>query len=540
MTLPATEKKPPADKPAPVSPEKHFRFMLRARNTLLWVVTNEERRAERAIAGAASKEGYPVRYWDCATGAKGIEGEKITIPEPPTNPHSVFEHIRKRDGGAVWIMRDLPYLLDNDPILTRALKSLARDLQDEFEQKQFSTVVVLSPVAEVPPSLRGAAIVIDWPLPTREEVGRILDDVTAAAKAKLNGEREKVIDSAAGLAADDIAGAFAFSIVQHGRVDPGEVAAAKKTIIDRDRLLTWYDPDPLGLDAIGGLDLLKGYVAERRHAFSAEARAFKLPPPKGILLMGPSGTGKSLTAKCIATVLDCPLLRLDLGAVLGGIVGQSQGNIRRALKTAEAVMKCVLWIDELEKALAGATGYAGDGGVAADQLATLLTWMQETTLPIFVVGTCNDPLKLQPELISRFDEAFFVDLPMPLERAEILSKTLVRFGRQPQRFDLLAVSERTHGFSGRELYKLVTAALFRAFAAKRELKLEDLLEVATVTVPVGTSASTTVDALREWAKGRARAASTPETDLAAARAAGKGFGRVLAIPTAAMEEETAR
>lgn len=515
------------------TPEKTFRTLLKARTSVIWVTTGEERRAERAIAAAAVHEAYDVRFWDCATGCKGLEGEKIDCSTdiPAQNPHAVFEGIRKREKRILWIMRDLPDLLAGDVVATRALKSIARDLQEEMDASKFQTVVILCPTEDVPLTLRGSVTVMDWPLPSREEISTIIDQVIAAAPPqveRVNGNRESIIDAAAGLAADDIANAFALSIVRQKRIDPVAVSTAKKAIIDRTRLLGWIDPDPRGLAGIGGLDLLKVWFDERRAAFSPEARAYGLHPVRGVLLIGPSGTGKSLAAKCVAAALGLPLLRLDLGAMKGSLMGQSEGNIRAALKTAEAIMRCVLWSDELEKSIAGTRGPSGDSGVAADQLGTLLTWRQECDLPIFWVATCNDPMALPPELISRFDETFFVDLPTTREREEIFAVELRRVNRNPDRFDLGAIAKITPGFSGREIWKLVGAAMFTAFSAKRELHTEDLLAARWKTVPVSESAKAAVEAQRAWANGRARPASNPEVSAPASPTAA-GLGRAIEL-----------
>jgi hypothetical protein len=489
-----------------------FRILLRARNSLIWVVTGEERRAERMLANAAATDGWAVRFWDCATGAYDLE--RNPIPLNDLSPHAVFGKIRDREKAAVWILRDLhPWLADFT--VERALKSLARDLQDEHDQSKIQAIVVLSPSPEIPLGLRSSTMVLDWPLPDRKAITRLVERVAENNEVQLAVEdKEKLIDAAAGLAASDIEGALARSLVEFQRFEPGMVATEKKRIIDRERVLTWYPPDPRGMSAIGGLDNLKRWLARRRLAFSQEARDYGLPTPRGILLVGPPGCGKSASAKAIPTAWGgMPLLRLDLGATKGSLVGQSEGNIRRALKIAEAVAPAVLWLDEIEKAMAGATGYSGDSGVSADQLGAVLTWLQERQGDVFVVATANDVRALPPELSrkGRFDEVFFIDLPTPTERTEILATALVRFGRDPGLFNLASIGTATEGYSGAEVAELVPTAMFQAFADDgRPLRDEDLVAAAAATVPMATSAKARIDELREWAKGRAVRASDVE------------------------------
>jgi SpoVK/Ycf46/Vps4 family AAA+-type ATPase len=269
------------------------------------------------------------------------------------------------------------------------------------------------------------------------------------------------------------------------------------------------------------LDLLKGWLSARKQAFSPRARAFGLPAPKGALLIGPPGTGKSLVAKCIASAWGMPLLRLDMGALKSKWVGESEANIRKALQVAEAVSPCVLWLDEIEKALGGSTSPQGDGGVAADALGAVLSWMQERVGSVFVIATANDVRALPPELMrkGRFDEVFFLDLPTAVERSAILASSLRQFDRAPDA-QIDSVARATAGFTGAELSALVPDALFVAFAEnERAITSADLLEAAKNVVPQSKSASEKLEVLRTWAKGRARPASTPE---AAERSGGRG------------------
>jgi hypothetical protein len=499
--------------------------LLRARNTLLWVVTREETRVERSLAEAAASAKYAIRYWDCAYGLTDAEGKTVANVQ---DPNAILDRIRDSKDRGVFVLRDLHKWFD--PIVLRKVRSLARSLQ-AAPTNEARTIVILTPSSEVPPELAGHAIVIDWPLPDRAEVAKILDDTVAAlpeeirAKAAVNGKREAAIDAAVGLSAEEIANTFARSLVLSRTIDPVLVANEKKRVITREKVLTWYDPDPRGLDAVGGNDLLKVWLKQRQKGFSARARAYGLEAPKGVFLVGLPGCGKSLVAKAVATAYGTPLLRLDLGALQSKYVGDSQANIRKALATAEAVAPCVLWVDEIEKALAGSTGQQGDGGVSADALGTLLSWQQERKGSVFLVATANDVRALPPELLrkGRFDEVFWVDLPTKKERAEILKVSLVQAaarstvgpteaGVVPTAIDVEAVASVTEGFAGAEVAALVNDASFAAFAdGERALTTEDLLAAAKVIVPLGTTAKDKIEELRAWAVGRARPASTPET-----------------------------
>lgn len=491
--------------------------LLRARNTLLWIVTREEVRAERSIMEAAASASYPTQFWDCARGVTDAKGQPLDANY--TDPSQALARLRNLGGRYILVMRDLHKWLD--PVVLRTLRSLARDLQN-VGPKEARAIVVLSPSAEIPPELADHATVIDFPLPTREEIARLLDNAVSAlppevaANAAPNGTRDAAIDAAVGLTAAEAENCYARSLIMTRRIDPALVAAEKKRVIAREKVLTWYDPDPRGLEAVGGLDLLKEWLTERKAGFSQKAREFGLPPPKGAMLVGPPGTGKSLTAKCIATAWKMPLLRLDMGALRSKYVGESEQNIRKALQVAETVSPCILWLDEIEKALAGSTGSQGDGGVAADALGAVLSWMQERAGAVFVIATANDVTALPPELLrkGRFDELWFVDLPTRRERGAIVCAAMGQYGRSVSGWDpsgIDRIADVTEGFTGAEIAALVPDALYKAFAdGERDVTSTDLVEAARAVVPLSKTATEKIEAVRKWAEGRARRASNPE------------------------------
>lgn len=502
-----------------MNPTEEIASLLKARCTLLWVVTPEEGRAERVLIEAAASARYGLFLWDCAGGLQRADGE--TLDASLADPRAMLREIAGATDRAVYVLRDLHRWLD--PVVLRTLRSLARTLQTESPAR---SVIVLSPSNEIPPELAAHAVVVPFPLPDRSEIGEILDRLVEALPDEIrdcavNGERERAIDAAVGLTAEEAGNCYARSLVTSKRVDPALVSAEKKRVIARERVLTWYDPDPRGLDAIGGLDGLKAWLRQRRLAFSQAARAYGLPAPKGVLLVGPPGCGKSLTAKAVATAWGMPLLRLDLGALRSKYVGESEGNIRKALAVAETVAPAVLWIDEIEKALAGSTGAQGDGGVSADALGAVLSWMQDRAGSVFVVATANDVTALPPELLrkGRFDELFYVDLPTRIERAAILATALRQHGREPSEMkEIGALLDRMEGWSGAEIAALVPEGLFAAFAdGARPLAAADLATAATTTVPLSETARDKIAAVRDWAKGRARPASIRSEEVSAKR-----------------------
>jgi len=266
----------------------------------------------------------------------------------------------------------------------------------------------------------------------------------------------------------------------------------------------------VGLDDVGGLDLLKEWLQRRAGAFSKSARDYGLPVPKGLLIVGIPGTGKSLTAKATAGAFDLPLLRLDMGRVFGGIVGQSEANLRAVIQTAEAIAPCVLWIDEIEKGMSGSkSSGSSDGGTSARVFGSFLSWMQEKDKPVFVVATANDVSQLPPEFIrkGRFDEMFFVDLPDARERARIWDIVIERHGRKPVDFDTVVLARACEQFTGAEIEAVFIDAMHEAFAEGREPGPKDIVEAITGTTPLANLMDGQIASLRHWAKGRAREAA---------------------------------
>jgi SpoVK/Ycf46/Vps4 family AAA+-type ATPase len=464
--------------------------------------------------------------------------ERIGNPDPGDTLAAIRERAMVTSGGerGVWIMRDLPpWLIGPGGMTTcRQVRNLAR-LLPGVPRDSAQALIVLSTEATVPPELAGHATVIEWPLPDRAEIAAILDAAINALPDEIkeaaapNGTREQAIDAAVGLSGEEAAACYARSLVQLRRIDPATVAKEKQRVIARERVLEWYDPIPGGMDAVGGLDGLKTWLVSRRLAYSKAARDYGLPAPRGALFVGISGCGKSLMAKAVATSWGVPLLRVDLGALKSKYVGESEGNLRKALRVIEAIGRCVVWVDEIEKALGGATDGGADGGVSKDALGAILSWMQERTSEAFIIATANDVSNLPPELLrkGRFDEIWWVDLPTHEERMEILEAALRAHGRGSLEFNFEAVADACNGYTGSEIAALVPDALYAAFAdGAREITTADLLDAAKTVAPLSKTAAEKIDRLRAWAVGRARPATTT---AAAEQATRETRGRVIDI-----------
>jgi hypothetical protein len=501
--------------------------LLRARNPLLWIVTREEERVERLLFEACAAASYIAQTWDVGQGLCNMQGEplKSNLEDPGDMIGDLYRIVASPEKFGkpernVTIMRDLPVWISGPQAAAtqRRLRNFARKAPSA-ERDRAQAIIILSPSGDVPAELSNHATVIEWPMPDREEIASILDasvrglpeDLQAAAMP--NGTRDAAIDAAVGLTGEEAAACFARSIVQSRKVDPQLVAKEKKRVIARERVLEWFDPLPGGLDAVGGLENLKGWLATRAQAYSPAARAYGLPSPKGAFLVGIPGCGKSLTAKAMATAWGVPLLKVDLGALKSKFVGESEQNLRKAFKVIEAIGRCVVWFDEIEKSLQGATSGSSDGGVSSDALGAVLGWMQERQGDAFVIATANDISALPPELLrkGRFDEIWFVDLPNNVERVQVLKAALKASGRSPDGISLSAVAAECVRFTGSEIAAIVPDALYRSFAdGERPLETEDLIQAAKTVVRLSDTAEKKIGELRAWAVGKARNASAAE------------------------------
>ncbi|RYD91755.1 MAG: AAA family ATPase, partial [Sphingobacteriales bacterium] len=406
----------------------------------------------------------------------------------------------------VVLLRDLQLHLDqSDPMLVRRIKDILR-----IAKANGHALILLGCRLKLPPELDHEITHVDFSLPNPARLASVLDGILKSAKIKPLQKvlRDSALQSALGLTTTEAENAFALSVVETKGIDPKVIAREKARTLKRNGLIEVVEATT-SLDDIGGLSHLKDWLIRRAGAFSDGAKTYGLPAPKGLLIVGIPGTGKSLTAKATAGAFGLPLLRLDMGCVFGGIVGQSEANLRSVIQTAEAIAPCVLWIDEIEKGFSGSKSSGStDGGTSSRVFGSFLSWMQEKSKPVFVVATANDVSKLPPEFLrkGRFDEMFFVDLPDALERAQIWDIVIARHGRRPADFDTVALARACEQFTGAEMEAVFIDALHEAFAEGHEPSRKEIVEAIAHTIPLAQLMDGQINALRHWAKGRAREA----------------------------------
>jgi AAA+ superfamily predicted ATPase len=470
----------------------------------IFVVSHEEVRAEAELKEAAKATKHGLYAWSSTSGIIDTDTGRSMGGE---DPMEAVMAVAGLPDNTILLLRDYHLSLnDAAPMLVRALKDAL-----SHSKTKGKCLVILGCRRILPPELEREFVTVEMSLPGRKELGEVLDGICTSAKiAKYKGEeRDQILDAASGLTTFEAENAFALSVVSNKAVTPRTVATEKANSIKSNGLLEVVETSA-GLEGIGGLETLKGWLLKRRDAFGQKAKEYGLPVPKGMLIIGVPGTGKSLTAKATAAVFGRPLLKLDAGRLFGSLVGQSEGNLRSAIQTAEAIAPCVLWIDELEKAFAGSkSSGSSDGGTGARIFGTLLSWLSEKTSPVFVIATANDVTQLPPELLrkGRWDELFFTDLPSIEERQQIWAIQIAKAGRKPSDFNLDGLATSSEGFTGAEIEQCVTDALYRAFADSREPKTADMTTAICETVPLSKLMGEQISGLRNWAKGRCRMAA---------------------------------
>lgn len=486
---------------------EEFELLLRACYPLIYVPTAEEERVEAAIAACARRAGNRAVYlWDFVDGYQDNPNNRGVGQRNPLQALEFVEQLPDGAGG-VFILRDFHRFLD-DISIARKLRNLARRLKS-----QPKNLVVLSPQVEIPAELAEAFTVVDFPLPTaaeiKAEVQHILASIGQSLPEKLSAE---FVRSAQGLSLERIRRAFTRCIASRGKIEPEDVESIleeKRQSIRQTQILDFY-PATEQISDIGGLDNLKDWLLRRGGAFSERARSYGLPHPRGLLLVGIQGTGKSLTAKAISHHWHLPLLRLDVGRLFGGLVGESESRTRQTIGLAEALSPCVLWIDEIDKAFAGVDG-RGDSGTASRVFGTFINWLAEKRSPVFVVATANNIQALPPEMLrkGRFDEIFFVGLPSQEEREAIFNVHLSRLRpHNLKEYDLKRLAYETPDFSGAEIEQTIVEAMHLGFSQNRDFTTDDILEAASQIVPLARTAQEQIQFLQDWAaSGKARLAS---------------------------------
>jgi len=493
--------------------------LIRARYPIIYIVSWEEQRVEEVLASIARARGRKLFTW---TVTQGI-GTNSSHPrdDRTTDPLAALDYVMDSRDQGIYVLRDFHSFV-SDKTITRRLRDLSYALKTSFK-----TLIILSPVLRIPPELEKEITVVDFPLPDPQELDDLLEGIIRSVKdssqidVNLTPEqREQIVKAAQGLTAGEAENVFAKSLVEKHCLDVDVVVSEKEQIIRKSGMLEYHRATEAFAD-VGGMDALKEWLQTRSLAFTERARDFGLPQPKGIMLLGVQGCGKSLCCKAVASLWKLPLLRLDAGKIFSGLVGSSEENVRRAISIAESVAPAILWVDEVEKGFAGTQSSAySDAGTTARVFASFVTWLQEKTAPVFVVATANDISQLPPELVrkGRFDEIFFVDLPSHEERKEIFEIHLRKRKREPAQFDLDLLTAKTKGFSGAEIEQAVIDALYQAFDDGREVTTDDLVLCAKSSVPLSTTMKENIDALRRWAARRCRPASTlPTEDVKATR-----------------------
>ena len=483
-------------------------LLVRSRYPLIYIPTREEERAESAIAQCADEIGgsRTVYTWDYVD---GYQGNPTDNGFGRRNPLQALELIEKvpATAAALFVLRDFHRFLE-DIAISRKLRNLLKLLKS-----QPKNIIILSAELSVPGELSSIITVLEFPLPNASEIRTEVERLLLTTGSDLSPrDTDELVRSCQGLAMERIRRVLARGIATHGSFEPGDIdliLEEKRQTIRQTQILEFY-PASESISDIGGLDNLKDWLLKRGGAFSERARQYGLPHPRGLMLVGIQGTGKSLTAKAIAHHWHLPLLRLDVGRLFGGLVGESESRTRQMIQLAEALAPCILWIDEIDKAFAGFDG-RGDSGTTSRVFGTFITWLAEKSSPVFVVATANNVQSLPPEMLrrGRFDEIFFVGLPSQEEREAIFSVHLSRL--RPHNlgsYDMGRLAYETPDFSGAEIEQSIIEAMHIGFSQNRDFTSDDVLEAVSQIIPLARTAQQQIEALQQWAAdGRARLAS---------------------------------
>ncbi len=524
------------------NPIDRLKVLLNSSTPIVVIETVEEVRAVRMVRVACADLNLATFEW---TIASGLARSGTNSPEPQFEdalPQGGYDPARRseseQNSNAIYHSQEPAQMLGNlEAVSIEAafiLKDFHRHLEDAVVVRRlrdvgqkFSanrrTVIITGPHVVIPPELAGLVEFFDLPLPDRQRLRQIVDETLVRIGKTHNVQRkldaagiDTLADSLLGLTEEEAERAISQAVVARYALSAdcvADVLEAKKALLKRAEMLEFVDASN-NMASVGGLQNLKNWLAQRRDSWDAQALQFGLDPPKGVIILGVQGCGKSLCARAIAGEWNIPLVKFDTAAIYDKFIGETEKRIQRVFKVAEGLAPCVLWIDELEKVFAGSgpDSASADAGVSSRLLASFLSWMQERKSAVFVAATCNNVTVLPPELIrkGRFDEIFFVDLPSAAERKQVFSLQLTRRNRNPADYDLDRVAAAAKGFSGAEIESAVQTALYAAFARKQELKTEDLLTALSSTVPLSITRAEEIAELRAWAKDRAVWASAPE------------------------------
>jgi len=482
----------------------NLELLIKSRTSIIWIRNKEEERLEKIINSSSDRLNIK-RYvcWDFVSGIKGLLNEEGKFS---SNPLGVLNWLKEQspESSTILLVKDFHKFYD-DPSVNRTIKQLSSALKETS-----NNLIISSHLFPASEELDELMTIITLPLPDQKELKNLIKKISINTNSNLDEQDLNELSIASsGLTEIKVKQVTAKALAQRGKIskqDIKDILEEKKQVIARSEILEFFEAKSSQED-IGGLNILKVWLNQRYRAFSKEARDYGLPIPKGVLLVGAQGTGKSLTAKSISKSWSMPLLRLDVGRLFSSLVGSSEARTREAISRAEAMAPCILWIDEIDKGFGGDA--RSDGGTSQRVLASLLTWMAEKESAVFVIATANAIDKLPAELLrkGRFDEIFILDLPNSKERLSILDLHLKK--RRPSySFPLNTIIDRTEGFSGAELEQAVIEGMHISFAENRELMEKDLIKAVSELVPLSRTAKEQIDLLKEWSStGRARSAS---------------------------------
>jgi len=485
---------------------------LQAHYCVLFLTTYEEERWEAELANLTLDMGFGFVTWSATEGFKAaLDADAAAINDPLT----VLAEVEKYPADHVILLKDFHRYL-NDPLVIRKLRDLCTSLRTSNK-----TLLLMSPEVEIPIELARDVLQFELPLPDIDDLQSVLTEVLKEIQRSMgrslrvnDEERERILKAVVGLTSREAEKALARALGQRNQLDDDVFAvlvSEKKILLRGSELLEFFDLDA-GVKDIGGLDGLKDWLTSRASAYSHKARKQGLPLPKGVLLLGVQGCGKSLTARATARLLSFPLVRLDFASLLSGERGSSEKNLRDVLRTIETIAPTVLWLDEVEKAFSGVSTEGGGDGTLTRLFGTFLTWLQDHGKPIFVIATANSVASLPPEMLrrGRFDELFFINLPNYHERKDIFE---IHFGKRKldyKRYDINLLANKTEGYSGAEIEQVVVSSTFEAYTAGRSVTMQDLLLAQEQTVPLSITMEEKIFELREWARTRCRPA-TPDS-----------------------------
>jgi len=494
--------------------------------------TVEEVRAVRLVRAACGSLNLATFEWSIASGLArcGNEGNEVVVdsrfPAGGTGqdaidlaaqaiyntrePAQVLGVLEGISIEAAFILKDFHRHME-DPVVVRRL----RDVGQKFSKNR-RTVVIIAPSIKMPPELACLVEYLELPLPDKQRLRQIIDEMivrvgkTRTLRRSLDiAGLDAMADNLRGLTEEQAERAVSQAIVTRYGLTAEivtDVLQAKKEMLRRSEMLDFVDVSDT-MASVGGLENLKHWLEQRRGTWEEKARAFGLEPPRGVVILGVQGCGKSMCAQAIAGEWKLPLVKFDTAAIFDKYIGETEKRIQKVFQVAEELSPCVLWIDELEKVFAGSgpDSASADAGVSSRLLAAFLSWMQERKAPVFVAATCNNVSALPPELIrkGRFDELFFVDLPNQAERKQIFALELARRKRRPAEFDLDRVAAAARGYSGAEIQAAVQAALYASFSSKQPLATASLIDALAMTVPLSATRAEEIQELRNWARARA-------------------------------------